>query len=136
MKTFLDRYPGLADGRFVTTEGNPAGLTGDGAGTVSVELDLPTGVALEDRMAQSRYQHWAYPSLHGTGRAQHPLMVWWALTYALSMLARYHARVWAGEVSISTSGDAVAIEHLLSQALVSLPELVHRTIMQAAGARG
>ncbi len=99
-----------------------------------MELDVPVDeLPLDARTVESRSEHWAYPSLDGTGRAQHPLMTWWALTYALSMLARYHPRVWAGKVSISASADAPAIEHLLSQALDSVPELVHRTVMQAAG---
>lgn len=133
VREFLSRYPGLAGAQFVTPEGNPVGLAADGPGVVAVELDVPVAdQSLENRTVESRSDRWAYPSLHATGRAQHPLLVWWALTYALSMLARYHPRVWARKVSISQSADAAAIEHLLSQALVSLPELVHRTVIRAA----
>lgn len=134
VRAFLTDYPGLADAQFVTAQGNPVGLTGDGSGALAADLDVPVaGRALDDRTVESRSELWAYPSLHAKGRAQHPLTVWWAVTYALSMFARYYPRVWAGQASVSRSADAAAIEHLLSQSLVALPELVHRTIMQAAG---
>lgn len=133
VREFLDRYPGLQGAGFVTAIGNPVGLTADGPGAFAAEFDLPgEGKSLAARTVVSRSDRWAYPSLHATGRAQHPLLVWWALTYALSMLARYYPRVWARQVSISTSADAAAIEHLLSQSLVSLPELIHSTLERAA----
>lgn len=127
VRQVLDQYPALAGSRFVGPPGNPVGLTGDGLGGLTAELDLPRDA--EDRLVDIRNVRWAFPALHGTGSPQHPLLLWWALSYALSMLARYEPRVWADMVSISGSGDAAAIEHLLSQSLVALPELIHRTVM-------
>lgn len=130
VRQFLDQYPALVGSRFVSPRGNPVGLTSDGLGGLIAELDLPRDA--EGRLVDIRNVRWALPALHGTGSAQHPLLVWWALLYALSMLARYEPRVWADMVSISGSGDAAAIEHLLSQSLVALPELIHRTVMLVA----
>lgn len=132
VRQFLDQYPGLADARFISSTGNPVGLTADSAGRYTAPLEMPVpGDGAGGGTVEIRNVEWAYPGLHGTGRAQHPILVWWALSYALSMLARYEPRVWAGMVAISGCADAVAIEHLLSQALVSLPELIHRTVMLA-----
>jgi hypothetical protein len=57
-------------------------------------------------------------------------MVWWAVTFALSMMARYEPRVWVNVVAVARSADAAAVEHLLTEALVVLPELIHRTLME------
>lgn len=131
VRQFLDQYPALTRSRFVSPRGNPVGLTGDGLGGLTAELDLPRDA--DDRLVDIRNVQWAFPALHGTDKPQHPLLVWWALSYALSMLARYEPRVWADMVSISGSGYAAAIEHLLSQSLIALPELIHRTVVLAAG---
>lgn len=64
----------------------------------------------------------------------HPFLLWWALTFGLSMLARYEPKAWAERTSISSSADASPIEHLLNQALATLPELIHRTVVDAAQA--
>lgn len=62
MRGFLVGYPGLADGRFITAEGNPVGLTVIRGLALSLEVDLPSGTALNDRTARSRYEQWTAAS--------------------------------------------------------------------------
>ena len=89
--------------------------------------------ALAGRTVGMHHERYAFPALRPGDPAQHPFTVWWAVLYALSMLARYQPREWAGLVSVDRSGDAVALEHLLEESLLVLPELIHRTVVEAAG---
>jgi hypothetical protein len=60
-------------------------------------------------------------------------MLYWAVMYVLSRLARYEPRDWLKLISVSASRDAVAIEYLLDEAQSALPELAHTAIEQVAG---
>lgn len=64
----------------------------------------------------------------GAERGLHPLMAWWAVLYALSMLTRYQPVEWARHIDVNTSESAVPIEELLRTALDILPELIRETI--------
>ncbi|GHC89791.1 hypothetical protein GCM10007079_35560 [Nocardiopsis terrae] len=68
------------------------------------------------------------PGTPGADRGLHPLMAWWAVLYALSMLARYQPVEWARHIDVNTSESAVPIEELLRAALGILPELIRETI--------
>ena len=70
----------------------------------------------------------AYPSLDGSPRPIHPLVVWWAVLFGLSILARYEPESWGIAIDVNRSPDAVPIEHLLEAALDTVPELLHRTL--------
>jgi len=63
----------------------------------------------------------------------HPLMAWWAVLYALSMLARYEPARWVGHINVDSSRHAVHIERFLEQALVQLPAVIADTIDEVAG---
>ncbi|MFC8824842.1 YaaC family protein [Streptomyces sp. NPDC057137] len=60
----------------------------------------------------------------GDDRVMHPLLAWWAVLYALSMLARYQPGQWTAQIDVNRSKDAVAIEYLLDSALATMPELI------------
>ncbi len=60
--------------------------------------------------------------------ALNPFIAWWAVLFALSMMARYEPSNWAGMISIDSSSDANAIENLLDQALGALPHLILEAI--------
>lgn len=128
----LGAYPGLAGYSFATPAGNPVGLQGDSGGGSFVRLHWPAGAG--PATVAYRGTDYAFPALAGDGRAQHPFLVWWAVTFALSKLARYHPGVWGRVVDVQRSPDAVAVEHLLEQSLTVVPELVHRTVEEAAAA--
>ncbi len=67
---------------------------------------------------------WVAPAVAGNDRPLHPLMAWWAVLHALSMLARYEPAAWDRHRDIDGSIDAAAVEALLDQALIEVPELV------------
>lgn len=52
-----------------------------------------------------------YPQLSG-GQPAHSFMLWWAVLYVLSRLARYEPGNWMRLVDVSQSADAAAIEYL------------------------
>ncbi|MDC7341274.1 YaaC family protein [Streptomyces lydicus] len=54
-------------------------------------------------------------------RELHPLMAWWAVLYALSMLARYQPAVWGTLISVDNSQHAVPIERLLNAPSTTCP---------------
>jgi hypothetical protein len=62
----------------------------------------------------------------------HPLMAWWAVLHSLSMLARYQPAEWSAHIDVDRSQYAVALEVLLSEALIVVPALIAETIEQAA----
>lgn len=127
LSQFLSNYPTLAGWRFVTAEGNPVGIAADG---VPLLWDDPK---LEDRLTTGYPGGgYAFPRVGGSSEAGDPFMLWWAVLYALSMLARYEPMEWAERTLVSGSPDAVAIEHLLTEAIGVIPELIHRTIIRAA----
>jgi hypothetical protein len=67
---------------------------------------------------------WLFPA---TGRAAlplHPLLSWWALLFALSMLARYESASWIGHLDIDASPDAIKLRAALDLALDTCPQLV------------
>lgn len=69
-----------------------------------------------------------YPSLDGSDRPVHPLLVWWAILFRLSMMARYEPEAWEAMTDMNTSTDAVPIEHVLECAMSSVPELIYRVL--------
>lgn len=75
-----------------------------------------------------RGERWAFPLV--TGQKLHPLVIWWAVLYAMSMLARYHPEAWALAIDVDRSPWAVPLEHLLDQALEALPEVIFQALEQ------
>jgi len=73
-----------------------------------------------------RHDRWAFPRI--AGQELHPLLIWWAVLYTLSMLARYHPESWARAIDVDRSGWAVPLEHLLDQAVDALPEVVFEAL--------
>jgi len=71
-----------------------------------------------------------FPMVGSNDSSLHPLMTWWAILYALSILARYQPAEWARHIDVDVSQYAVAIERLLSEALTVVPSLVAETIRQ------
>jgi hypothetical protein len=54
----------------------------------------------------------------------HPLLALWAVLLALSSLARYEPAVWSKVLDIDRSAEATPIEHLLGEAIGSVPAAV------------
>lgn len=136
---FLASYPSLRDFRFTTPRGNPVGLRVQGPDACEANLDWtrPLGATDREFLAGTtvgyRGERLAFPSIGGSQLPSHPLLVWWATLYALSTLARYEPEHWAAITSVNTSADAAAVEHLMNEALIVLPELIHQAITEACG---
>ncbi|MFI5606858.1 YaaC family protein [Amycolatopsis sp. NPDC051903] len=137
---FLDRYPSLTGWEFRAPDGNPIGLhlVGNAAEVPVAWPNAGYGEAEDEVLDRHTieyrgYQRLAFPVVGGASEPAHPFLLWWAILYALSMLARYEPKVWGSLININESPDAAAIEHCLEQALHLLPELIHRTIAAVAG---
>jgi hypothetical protein len=72
---------------------------------------------------------WAFPLI--AGQRLHPIVIWWAVLFTMSMLARYHPEAWARAIDVDESIWAVPLEHLLDQALEALPEVIFQALEQA-----
>ncbi|MDK1348948.1 YaaC family protein [Streptomyces sp. 378] len=72
------------------------------------------------------------PVLGSMKRELHPLTAWWAVLYALSMLARYEPAVWGKLISVDNSQYAVPIERLLERAINHLPVLIADAITEVS----
>lgn len=66
----------------------------------------------------------AIPSVANNTSALHPLATWWAILYAMSMLARYSPAVWMTVLNPDRSPDAERIRHVLDTAIDALPWLI------------
>ena len=137
---YLSAYPTLVGYRFGMSGGQPIGFQRNSDGTAQVRVHWPDShkhpLSVEDlrRHVSVTYAGHtnAYPCLDGSGRAIHPLVVWWATLFGLSILARYEPEAWSRAIDINASAEAVAVEHLLDAALDTLPELLLRTLVDEA----
>jgi hypothetical protein len=91
-------------------------------GETSVEARLRYMETIARPYYGSRY---FFPAAGGANRGIHPLMAWWAVLHALSILVRYQPAKWATHIDIDRS-RAVAIEQLLRKALTTVPTLSPR----------
>ncbi|MEW1724726.1 YaaC family protein [Streptomyces sp. NPDC093109] len=144
---FLTAYPALAKHEsYVTTSALSYGALPEysryqhGGGELQVNWLMPQKSAtsaqrLEYLRAMTRgYSRRRYflPVLLPMKRELHPLMAWWAVLYALSMLARYEPAVWGTLISVDNSQHAVPIERLLERAINHLPALIADTIAEVS----
>jgi hypothetical protein len=140
VRDHLAKYPTLAGFQFGTGGGQPIGFRPHDNGTATVPVHWPanaTGTATRDEFKHHVGVTYGghtnvYPAIDGTNRQLHPLTTWWALLFGLSILARYEPETWGRAIDISTSAEAVAVEHLLHAALDALPELLYRVLVEDA----
>ena len=64
---------------------------------------------------------YVFPSIGGDTQALHPLLAWWAVLFALSLLARYQPDTWTRYLDVDSSAYAEPLETLLDRALHCLP---------------
>jgi hypothetical protein len=62
----------------------------------------------------------------------HPLLAWWAILFALSMLARYQPDTWTDYLDVDKSPYAVPLETLLDRVLLTCPELLLHAILSVS----
>ncbi|MFJ6900551.1 YaaC family protein [Streptomyces hokutonensis] len=153
---FLASYPAVAQHEsYVTTRALSLGPEAPpeytrynhGGGELRMNWLMPEGVGTgfdgtatgAERLAHLRTLTRGYagsryflPVLGSMKRELHPLMAWWAVLYALSMLSRYQPAVWGALISVDTSKHAVPIERLLERAIIHLPVLIADTITEVS----
>lgn len=143
LSDYLSRYPTLAERTPFTRVGQPVGLQLQGDGTCSVAFRVPdasltrypTAEAFESSVAVMARGTWrVYPSLDNSGMPVHPLLVWWAILFRLSMLSRYEPETWDRMTDVNRSPDAVPAEHLLDRAISSVPESPFNVLNHGIGA--
>lgn len=85
---------------------------------------------LDDLAPQYRWtdRRWIRPNITDATPPS-PLMTWWAVLYALSMLARYHPETWVAALDRHSSAAAVDLERTLDVALDAIPHLVLEAIL-------
>ncbi|MFC7024600.1 YaaC family protein [Promicromonospora thailandica] len=148
LDNYLKAFP-AAQGyhSFVRVDREPAAAPdfsrhNDGWGELVMHWQLPGGhagtVAERAALLESLTRRYIgsmqfFPSVApDDSRSLHPLMAWWTVLYALSMLARYQPAEWASHINVDTSRHAVAIERLLKDAVRVVPSLVLETIGQVS----
>lgn len=132
LEAFLSQYPKLAGQSAIYVKG----VYPDGQGG-TVHMEYPssrssyherTAEALVHSTLYRLHDRYVFPAVGVNADSLHPVMAWWAVLYALSMLARYQPEAWADHISVDSSKSAVPIEQLLGEALTAAPELLLQTI--------
>lgn len=65
------------------------------------------------------------------GPSPHPLLLWWALMYALSILARYQPVEWRDSLDIDNSEQAHSLERLMDSARLAIPRQILFALTQS-----
>lgn len=132
---YLQHYPSLRDARIPSSpifrevsweEAGPGfGLKLEWRD--SSEFRLPEHKTLSDLHAcsyRSDDDIFVTPALASMTEGLHPMLALWAVLFGLSSLARYEPASWGRICDIDQSSEANAIEHLLDEALTSVPAAV------------
>ena len=92
---------------------------------------IPQMAILETRAPEHRFydQRWLIPAL-SEGQVLSPLMLWWALLFGLSMLARYHPDEWVTALEVNTSRLSVPLDDALEIAQSAVPHLVLEALLR------
>lgn len=136
VKEHLDSYPALRDSMLRASE-PMGGLDRSSAGpgmTVSVEWrsGSPPLMPADNKMLRdlgvacyrSADDSFVTPAIGSMATGLHPFLALWAVLLALSSLARYEPATWSKMIDIDRSAEANAIEHLLEEAIASVPAAV------------
>lgn len=124
LQAFLSVYPALA-GYTLAPQGPAPFVPGRPPWELGLRLSWttpPTGRPYPIETGDD--QAWAFPALPGADNDIHPFLLWWAVLYALSMLARYQPDTWARHLDVDAVETAVPLEALLDQALDTLPAVI------------
>lgn len=69
-------------------------------------------------------EHWLVPAIDAESGRLPPLLLWWALLFGLSLLARYHPADWRAALDFDRSACADRLAELLDEALMVVPDLL------------
>lgn len=74
------------------------------------------------------YGPWAIPRVGGVNDVTHPLVLWWALLFALSNRARYEPQGWFADLDLDRNESAEVIDYTLKVSLGECPRLIHKVL--------
>lgn len=141
VREYLAVYPTLGDWEFVALP-TPHGIAVDESDALPCwstrlmwTVDAPTGGDSERRTVilsrasarppgPAQPVGWVLPEFHSGEGPLAPLLLWWAILHALSMLARYSPAAWIRHIDVNASPTGVELEALLDAALSEVPALV------------
>lgn len=147
LEAFLASYPSLARHHsYVTSRAKGPDALPDSTrfeeegGPLQINWSMPQGAATraERRKPLRAMTHshgglrYFFPAIPPLSRKLHPLMAWWAVLYALSMLARYEPARWSAHINVDGSRYAVPIERILELAITQVPVLIRDAVAQVA----
>ena len=142
----LRKYPAAAGARLETPQNilqrgwtpwgyGPSILRSQQSGQAQAEAaGVPAGAMLESywtgRVPAYRYQreHWLVPVVGDRNDELPPILLWWALLFGLSLLARYEPVAWRAALDPDKSEIACQLERLVDDALDIAPELLFEAI--------
>lgn len=127
VEAFIHRYPVLADYPLLCLEDGRPAVDHNGLHLLQVPAsDFDWHGRRGELRGRQMYRGSAVAvaALGGSRAPVHPLMVWWMLLYALSMLARYEPSKWHDVLDIRTSSIWSQVEYLQDRALDSVPDLL------------
>jgi hypothetical protein len=139
----LGDYPTAEDAYMWHTQGMSGDLVitqPSAVGTLPVFCwrDVPTNVNARARQFEAIAPDYRRLGAHlllpraGTQDALSPLMLWWALLFGLSSIARYDPETWVRALAVNESEFAVPIEAALDAALEALPDLILGALTESA----
>lgn len=123
----LATYPDLKNARLERFRAVPYGSTKDGLRTDEA-VYIAESEPCARRLRESLVLMPAW--LPGVG-SMDPLLAWWVLLYALSMVTRYKPVEWTKIIDVNNSANAVAIETVLDKALEAIPAHLLATLSSA-----
>jgi hypothetical protein len=105
-----------------------SGTTPAGIEVVHYEVTFPNGVR---DLATYRGDTIILPAVPGTSSEVHPMMIWWAILYSLSMLTRYRPETWTELVNVDAPGYAVPVQFILEVGLDAVPDVIAHALDDA-----
>ncbi|MEV8611570.1 hypothetical protein AB0383_27200 [Amycolatopsis sp. NPDC051373] len=142
LRKFLQHYPTLSTVEVPDQVANSSRWTDNGRPGLRTELrwtkgDLPGDLReAASRLLATKYRGpsdlWVFPKLGAMTGPIHPLLTWWVILFALSIMTRYEPDHWSRMITIDQSPDANAIEHLLDQAIDVVPTLLLEALKVAS----
>lgn len=137
MAAELNEYPTAKGGEVMTVaDGTPVFVDGGELGLLPRVMWRAEGTSAHDREARletiapiyrTREDRYSLPRV-GPDHL-HPLLLWWALLFALSSLGRYEPGLWSRALEVDESPLAVPLEAALAEAIVAIPQLVYSAIV-------
>ena len=129
VRAALVAYPALAPFDLVTEDGEVRWSQNDGSCLITIQsresfLEEAHGALLLKGSSRYRGSNVLLPSAGDHSEPLRPLMAWWLVLYALSMLARYAPSRWMEMLSLAQSPIASKVEFILDTALEAVPELL------------